>query len=109
MARPDANFRRDVNEKRSNGAAARRGQRGSNGHRRMSEFPLRRWRNLTAEGIGHQLHAITNPQHGRTQVEQLGIAFWRSGVRHALRAAGKNNAERSTSSDLLRGDIWRPD
>jgi hypothetical protein len=68
----------------------------------MSVLTARGRFHASAERVGHQLHAVTDPQRGNAQIEQLSIDLWRAGIRDASRAAGQNDAGRLSCGQIGR-------
>jgi hypothetical protein len=63
-------------------------------------FALRRGRDFPAEGIGHQLHAVADAEHGDARLVHDRIAARRGGFRHAPRSAGEHDPDRMFRTDL---------
>ena len=98
MARPDPNLVRHVHKQGVLGhrnafprfapvVARRRLAFPQDGHGCVAELALRRRRDPTAERIRHQLHAVTDAEHGDAQLVDARVAFRRSWFGDALRAA----------------------
>src|SRR6185295_8076975 len=66
-------------------------------------------RDDAAEHVRHQLHAVTDAEHRRTDVEHGGVALRRTRVGHALWTARQDDAGRFARANLVGGGVWRPD
>ena len=60
-------------------------------------------RDLTAQGVGHQLTAVANAQDGNAQPEHFRVNVGRFLQIHAVGAAGENNAHGRKGADLVQG------
>ena len=102
VAGPDADLRRDTGKhrprvrqafagcKRTRPAAD--GDGCGNCHRGMPELALRRGRDASAERMRHQLHPVTDAEHGTAHLEQRGVASGGTCVGHAFRPPGQDDA-----------------
>ena len=74
----------------------------------MTELALRRRRDRAAQRMGHQLHAVTDPEHRYVEIEQSSVALRRAGIRNALRSAGEDDACGFAFGDFLGRRVGRP-
>jgi hypothetical protein len=75
----------------------------------MAEFAMARRRDPAAQQIGHQLHAVADAKHRRADLEHPGVAAGRARLRHALRAAGQDDADRAAPCEFGRRRVERQD
>ncbi len=66
-------------------------------------------RDLTAEHVGHQLHAVADAQRRQPELEHTRVAFRCIVLGHALRTAGEDEADRLLCADGLERRIERQD
>jgi hypothetical protein len=74
---------------------------------RVTELAMRRGRHAPAQRVRHQLHAVADAEHGHAQAHHAGIALRRTGFRHALRAAGEDDAGGPASLERLERRVER--
>ena len=60
---------------------------------------------LAALKIRHELAAVADAEHGHARVQHAAVAFGRAGFRHALRAAGENDALAAALAESLHGGL----
>ena len=58
---------------------------------------------LAAQGVGHELAAVTDAQHGDAQLKNLRVHMGGLFVIDAVGAAGKNDADGRHGLNLLQG------
>jgi len=68
---------------------------------RRAVLAVRRFFDPAAEMLSHQLHAVTNPQNGKTQVPNSLIGTRGVGLIHAGGAAGEYQPRGLAFADLL--------
>ena len=64
---------------------------------------------LAAQGMGHELHAVADAQHGYAQIEYPHITGGMAWRVDAVRTAGKDQADGPGRSDALNIDVAGPD
>ena len=74
---------------------------------RAAELPHLRALDAPAERERHELHAVTDAQHGDPELEQLGVELRRAVGVHRRRAAGEDQPLRLAAPDLLGPDVVR--
>ena len=72
-------------------------------------LPLGRLCDLAAKNMGQELHAVADPEHGYTQLQVGLVDKRRSGVIHARRASGQDQALRFEGLDLFEARVVRKD
>jgi hypothetical protein len=91
VAGPDAQLRADRRQHR---------RAGIDGDRRETELAMRRRRDLPAEHVGHQLHAVADAEHGDVRREYGGVAPRSRRFGDAARPARQHDADRIPRADL---------
>ena len=66
-------------------------------------------RDLAAEHLRHQMHAVADAEDRETPVEDGRLDLWRVRVVHARWSAGEDHTHDPTTLELLRGDVVRED
>src|SRR6185295_10666364 len=66
-------------------------------------------RDLAAEDVRHEMHAVADPEYREPTVEDRGLDLRRVLVVHARRSAGEDHADDVPALELLRGDVVRKD
>src|SRR5687767_6577052 len=89
MARPDAQVGRDRREQLRSWSAV-----SVHVDHCMTELAVPRPPHLASQHVGHQLHAVADPEHRRAEFEDARRALGRAFLRHALRAARQDDAGR---------------
>ena len=74
----------------------------------MAELALRRRRDAAAERVGHQLHAVADPEHRTADVVDAGIALRRAELGHALGPARQDDADRLARANRFERRVRRP-
>jgi hypothetical protein len=75
----------------------------------VAEFAVARPAHLTAEHVGHELHAVADAEHRRAELEDAGRAPGSPFLGNALRPARKNDPGRILRAQRLYWRIERHD
>ena len=74
---------------------------------RQPELAVWGGRDLAAERVRHELHAVANAEHRNAGLVDARFAMRRAGFRHALRSARQHDARRAPPHDLVERGIER--
>ena len=75
----------------------------------MSVLAFRRASHLAAEGRGHDLHAVADPQDRNADIEEPWSALRSTGIGDACRSPGQDQANRPASTQLFGRCVERQD
>jgi hypothetical protein len=73
----------------------------------VTKLAVRRARDLPTQHVRHQLHAVADAERRHAELEHARIAERRVVFRHALGAAGQNQADRLARAERLKGGVER--
>lgn len=77
------------------------------GDRRVTEFAPFDGMHLTAQVVGEELHAVTDPENGDSEVEDRVLEGWRPGVVHAVRTTGQDEPTGVQGANAIGGCVPR--
>lgn len=73
----------------------------------MTEFAPFDGMHLTAQVVGEELHSVTDPENGDSEVEDRVLEGWRAGVIDAVRTTGQDDPTGVECTDAIGGCVPR--
>ena len=77
------------------------------GDRRVTDFAPVDGTHVSAEMVGEELHAVTDPEKGDSEVEDRVLEGWRAGVIDAVRTTGQDDPTGVECTDAIGGCVPR--